>query len=136
MDDAVAAADFAVVADLHLLEGVTAVDRRDADAAMAAALSARDAALKGVSPAAYISAAATISALADKRNDRVGAYEALAVGWATLRDLLGDIVAQKAFEPLLLQLRARWGESAFDEVKAQYESRRRAERSQAARDAS
>ena len=136
MDDAVAASDFAVVADLHLLEATHATQHRDGDAAMAAALSARDAALKGVSPAAYISAAAAISSLADKRNDRLGAYEALAVGWATLRDLLGDIAAQKAFEPLLLRLRARWGSAAFDEVKSRYEARRRAELSRATRDAS
>jgi tetratricopeptide (TPR) repeat protein len=127
MVDAQAAGDFAVVADLYLLETAQAATIGDGDAAMAAAMHARDAALKGVSPAAYTSAATTISELADRRNDRVAAYEALAVGWATLRDLAGDALAKNAFEPRLLQLRTRWGASAFDDVKAQYESRRRIE---------
>ena len=127
MDDAHAASDLSVVADLHLLEAADAAVRGDADTALAAAIHARDAALSGVSPTAYTSAAQTISKLAEQRNDRVGAYEALAVGWATLRDLAGDALAKNAFEPRLLQLRARWGAPAFDAVKAEYESRRRAE---------
>jgi tetratricopeptide (TPR) repeat protein len=134
MHDARAASDFAVVADLHLLEAAQAVARGDSEAAMTAAVQARDAALTGVSPAAYTSAATTISGLADARHDRVGAYEALAVGWATLRDLLGDGVARTAFEPKLLQLRTRWGASAFDDVKSQYEARRRSALGRAARD--
>ncbi len=127
MSDAREANDQAVVADLRLLETTAAVTRGDVEGALAAAREARDAALAGVSPVAYTSAAATISRLADTQGDRVGAYEALAVGWVTLRDLMGDALARRTFEPALLALRSRWGETAFDAVKAEYEARRRSE---------
>jgi tetratricopeptide (TPR) repeat protein len=127
MTDAREANDQAVIADLRLLETTAAVTRGDVEGALAAAREARDAALAGVSPVAYTSAAATISRLAEQRGDRVGAYEALAVGWATLRDLMGDALARRTFEPALLGLRSRWGEAEFDAVKGEYEARRRRE---------
>ena len=133
--DATAASDFAVIADLSLLEAAHAVTENDSSAAMAAAVRARDAALAGVSPAAYTSAATTIAKLAEASDDRVGAYEALAVGWVTLRDLVGASLARNAFEPLLLGLRSRWGAEAFAAVKGAYETRRRAERAGGTRQA-
>ena len=54
----------------------------------------------------------------------MGAYEALAVGWVTLADLLGGDLARLAFEPKLMEIRERWGAPAFDTVKKIYEAHR------------
>jgi tetratricopeptide (TPR) repeat protein len=123
-----AAQDHVAQADLDLLDSTQAVTRRDVAAAMAAARSARQHALEGVAPILYVSASLAIAQLAEATGDRLGAYEALAVGWVTLGDLLGREVAMASFEPKLFELRERWGVDAFAEVKAAYEARRRAER--------
>src|SRR5436189_295546 len=46
----------------------------------------------------------------------------LAVGWVTLRDLLGATAARTVFQPRLLALRTRWGLARFAAVKRSYES--------------
>jgi tetratricopeptide (TPR) repeat protein len=130
LDAAAAAGDRAAQADLQLLVAAAALDRRDAAAAMTAAEAARSHALAATAPTSYIAAAITIGELAEKAGDRAAAYEALAVGWATLSDLLGPAAARLAFEPKLTQLRERWGAEAFDAVKSRYESHRRQSRAQ------
>ena len=128
LDAAAAAGDRAAQADLQLLVAADALDRRDVASALAAAKAARGHALAATAPTSYIAAAITIGELAEKTGDRDAAYEALAVGWATLSDLLGPDAARLAFEPKLTQLRERWGAEAFDAVKSRYESRRRQQR--------
>lgn len=118
--------DHVARADLDLLDSTQAITRGDVAAALAAARLARQHALDGVAPILYVSASLAIAQLAEATGDRLGAYEALAVGWVTLGDLLGREVARASFEPKLLELRERWGAGAFAEVKAAYEARRRA----------
>lgn len=120
-----AAGDHLAQADLYLLESTQAVENGDVEAALAAARSARAEALAARAPIPYVSAAIALSQLAEATGDRVGAYEALAVGWVTLGDLLGREVARSTFEPKLLELRQRWGDATFAKVKAAYEARRR-----------
>jgi tetratricopeptide (TPR) repeat protein len=115
--------DHAALADLHLLLAADALDRRDSVAAMSSAQTAREAALAANAPTSYIGAAHTIAQLADSAGDRQAAYAALATGWATLADLLGGDVARMSFAPKLGELRARWGPTAFDDVKRAYEAR-------------
>ena len=67
-----------------------------------------------------------MSDIANLQNERVTAYEALAVGWVTLGDLLGKEVAQATFAPRLRVLLEKWGKEEFIQVKKQYEERRRA----------
>ncbi len=121
-----AAGDHAVLADLDILTATDALSHHNSQAALQAAQSARRHALAGRAPLQYISAASAISQLFEKNGDRVNAYGALATGWATLGDLLGPQVARQTFEPLLQQMRERWGAAAFWEVKAGYEAVRRA----------
>jgi len=124
MDLAGQAGDHAALADLHLLVAARALDRSDAAAAMASAQAAREHALAGNAPTSYLGAAMTIAQLAESAGDRLAAYEALAVGWVTLADLLGDDVARMSFEPKLREARERWGGPAFDEIKKTYEAHR------------
>src|SRR5438874_759265 len=98
-------------------------DRKDPVAARMHAERARTEALAGRSATGYLAAAVALAALADAVGDRAGAYAALAVGWATLRDLVGADGARAAFQPHLLALRERWGTAAFAGVKAAYEAR-------------
>lgn len=119
------AGDHAALADLHLLQATQALERRDAAAAMAAAQAARTEALAANAATSYIGAALTIARLAESADNRLGAYEALATGWATLADLLGRDLAQAAFAPPLREMRERWGIAAFDEIKKSYEAGRR-----------
>jgi tetratricopeptide (TPR) repeat protein len=119
-------ADRSALADLAILESAEALERKDADKAMAAALEARSHALAARDPVPYIGAAHAISRLAEARNDRLGAYEAAAAGWATLADLLGQDAARAAFKPALEQMRQRWGPETFAKVKEEYEAGRRA----------
>jgi tetratricopeptide (TPR) repeat protein len=119
------AGDHAALAEIHLLQTTQALMRRDAEAAMEAARAARTEALSGNAPASYIAAAHTISQLAESAGDRPGAYEALAVGWATIADLPHPSLARTAFEPSLREMRARWGAMAFDQIKQAYEASRR-----------
>ena len=124
MDLAEHAGDHAALADLHLLVAARALDRRDAEVSMASAQTAREHALAGNAPTSYIGAAHAIAQLAEAAGDRLGAYEALATGWATLADLLGSEVGRMSFEPKLKEARERWGGPAFDEIKKTYEANR------------
>jgi hypothetical protein len=117
--------DHAALADIHLLLATQALESRDAAGAMAAAQAARTQALAANAATSYIAAAITIARIAEVTGDRQLAYEALAVGWVTLSDLLGSDMARMAFEPKLKELRQRWGASAFDEIKKTYEGHRR-----------
>jgi len=108
---------------LALLASARAVDRHDLAGARVHAERARAQALAERSPIGYVAAAIAQAALAETAGDRVGAYASLAVGWATLRDLVGPEPARDAFAPRLLELRARWGVADFAAVKAAYEAR-------------
>lgn len=118
--DAEAAEDDAVLADLALLETSRALDAGDADTALEQARRARQHALDGVHPVAYVSAAIAIAELTEAAGDRVAAYEALAVGWATLGDLLGEEAAKATFAPRLEAQRKRWGDDAFAAARDAY----------------
>ena len=122
--DAALEGDHAALADLHLLVAAEALNRRDGAGAMTAAQTARTHALAANAPTSYIGAAVTIAELAESAGDRLKAYEALAVGWATLGDLLGRDLARATFEPKLKGMRERWGAAAFDDVKKTYEASR------------
>lgn len=117
--------DQAALADLALLRAAQALGRRDAAAALAHAAGAREHALAGRAPQAYIAAALTLAQLGETNGDRAAAYAALATGWATLANLLGAELARRAFQPALAGLRQRWGAEVFDKVKQDYEARRR-----------
>jgi tetratricopeptide (TPR) repeat protein len=119
---ATAAGDHAVASSLALLAAGRALDRKDPDAARSHAERARAEALAGRSAPGYVSAAVALAALADTAGDRVGAYASLAVGWATLRDLVGADGARAAFRPALLELRRRWGTAGFAAAKTAYEA--------------
>ena len=121
-----AAHDAAALADLELVSAAGALERGDAAAARRHALAARGHALAARAPAPYIGAAVALSRLDEQAGDRVGAYAALAAGWATLGDLLGPDLARATFEPLLLRLRGRWSAAVFDETRRAYEAQRRA----------
>lgn len=123
-----AAGDHAVLADLDLLAAARALDQQQVDAAIEAATSARAHALAGVVPTAYAGAAIVLAELREAEGDRVAAYESLAVGWATLGDLLGEDVARATFESKLQSQRQRWGDAAFIEARDAYYARRRADR--------
>lgn len=127
MQEARANRDDHALADLYLLQSAQAVERRDIPAATEAVQAARQHALAAVAPLSYISAAVAIAELAEISGNRLSAYEALAVGWVTLADLLGQEAAKASFEAKLLELRKRWGAAAFAEVKATYEAQRQAQ---------
>jgi tetratricopeptide (TPR) repeat protein len=128
IDVAERANDHSALADLCLLEATRSIAQRNIPRAMTAAHSARTHALKAVAPLPYINAAVAISQLAEETGDRLAAYEALAVGWVTVSDLLGREVARSMFEPKLLNLRDRWGVQSFSEIRLTYEAQRRSER--------
>jgi hypothetical protein len=113
-------------ADLHLLRCTEALRQGHGAAALAQARAAREQALAGRSAGAYIGATLAISRLSDAAADRSSAYAALATGWATLADLLGPTLARAAFAAPLQALRQAWGAAAFDTVKRDHDSRRRA----------
>ncbi|MFH1467538.1 MAG: hypothetical protein ABIO70_24345 [Pseudomonadota bacterium] len=117
--------DHKALADLAMLAGTRALERGELGLASEAIRAARGHALDAADPAAYIASAVALSRALDQAGDRVGAYEALAVGWVTLGDLLGAELAQQAFKPPLLDLARRWGRVAFDAAKGAYEARRR-----------
>jgi tetratricopeptide (TPR) repeat protein len=118
-------ADYHAMADLYILESAQAVEQKNIPLAMTAAQFAQTHALKAVAPIPYISAAITISQLAEASGDYLSAYEALAVGWVTLSDLLGREIAKSTFEPKLIEIRDRWGIETFNQVKSIYEAKRR-----------
>jgi len=123
-----ASVDHFALADLDLLWSARALARQDGVTALAAARSAQQQALLAVAPVLYVSATLAIAQLAEATGDRLAAYEALAMGWVTLGDLLGQDLARTTFEPKVHELRERWGVTAFDAVKAEYEARRLAAR--------
>lgn len=123
-----------ILADAAVLDAAMALDEGDPDRALDAARRARDLALDAVAPLTYLSAAVTISELADQRGDRVGAYRSLATAWATLGDLMGRDAAAQAVTPRLEALRDRWGPATFAEVKAEHDEQRRRERAAGAAD--
>lgn len=98
------------------------------------ALSAREFALQGNAAVQYISAAMALAEIAHRQTDYLSAYEALATGWVTLADLMGDEAAQTAFKPKLLEMRDRWGSQTFAQIKDQYEASRRSNPSPASSD--
>lgn len=111
--DAGQLADDMALADLELLRSTIAVRRGDLPAALEAARSARALSLQAVHPIGYTAAAIAMSELADRLGDRPLAYEALAVGWVTLGDLLGKDVGKATFAPKLQALARAWGEPTF-----------------------
>lgn len=124
--EARAAADEPALGALELLEATAALQRKDADAARAHAQAARTHALASRAPDTYIGAAVTLAKLAEHAGDDTRAYGELATGWATIGDLLGAELARATFEPLLRELRLRWGAERFDAARAAYEAARRA----------
>lgn len=120
------ATDHHALSDLYLLDAAAALNRQDGNAALEAALLARTHALEAIAPISYISAALAIAQLSEALGDRAAAYEALAVGWVTLADLLGRDTAKATFAPKLEEMRDRWGEATFTQVKTEYENQRRA----------
>ncbi|MCL4228859.1 MAG: hypothetical protein KJZ91_30700 [Myxococcales bacterium] len=124
--EADAAGDAHVLADVELLAAGRAAARRAFDLALACARRARTHALAATAPLSYVSAAATIADVADALGDRATAYEALAAGWVTTGDVLGEAAARQLFEPRLRALRDAWGDAAFVAVRDAYNDRRRA----------
>lgn len=127
--DARAASDESALGALELLNATAALQRKDADAARGHALAARTHALASRAPDTYIGAAVTLARLAEHAGDDTNAYGELAAGWATIGDLLGAELARTTFEPLLRELRLRWGAERFDAARGAYESARRSSRS-------
>jgi tetratricopeptide (TPR) repeat protein len=114
------------IADVALLHSAIALDDEDLDSALEAALAARRCALQAVAPHIYVAAALAIGELYDILGNRLAAYEALAVGYVTLADLLGEEMSNATFTPKLLEKREKWGAAAFESIKAEYEAERRA----------
>jgi hypothetical protein len=119
------AGDHASAAQLALLATARALDRGDPEAARVHAERARAEALAGRSASGYLGAAVALAELAEAAGDRVAAYASLAIGWVTLRDLVGAEQARAAFQPRLSALRQRWGATEFARVKAAYEAPQR-----------
>jgi tetratricopeptide (TPR) repeat protein len=126
MATAAEAGDAHVAADLELLAAGRAVLRKDLAEGMAAARRARAHALQATAVLSYISAVMSIADIADATGDRDAAYEALASGWVTAGDAIGEAAARQVFEPKLAALRDAWGSAAFAGVRDAYNDRRRA----------
>ncbi|MBZ0236012.1 MAG: hypothetical protein K8M05_27030, partial [Deltaproteobacteria bacterium] len=102
------------------------VQRRDFAEGLAAARRARAHALQATAVLSYISAVMSIADISDAIGDRASAYEALASGWVTTGDAIGEAAARQVFEPKLAALRDAWGGAAFADVRDAYNDRRRA----------
>jgi hypothetical protein len=113
------------LADVCLLKAALALDDNNLETALNAALHARHYALEAVVPHFYVAASLALAELYDLLGDRFACYEALAVGYSTLNDLIGEELTKDAFNPKLLEKREQWGAEAFDAVKAEYEAARR-----------
>lgn len=120
-----AASDHAALAELDLLESARALRAKDSGRALEYAQSARTEALEGGAVLPYVAAALAIADLLEHGGDRVGAYRSLAVGWVTAADRIGQELAATMFRAPLQSQRDRWGEAAFDTVKAEYYATRR-----------
>ena len=116
--------DYVALADLEMLRSTLAIRDKDMTNAFIHAKSAREFALKAVDPMAYTTSAIAMSEIAELKNDRLTAYEVLAVGWVTLGDLMGSDIAQTTFAPKLQALVKKWGKDEFLHIKSQYEERR------------
>ena len=127
IESARAADDHFALAQLNVLEATRALDQRNPQSARVALEEARRQSLEARAPIPYMTAAIAIADLADSQGDRLGAYESLAKGWATLSDVIGPEAAKAAMQPKLEALVTKWGAPAFAAVRAEYEARRRAE---------
>lgn len=124
--EATQAGDRHALADLALLRAAEELARGDLDGARSNSLAARDHALAAVAPLSYVAAAISVAEIADKQGDRLASYGALAAGWVTLADLLGQEVARATFSPRLTGLQQSWGDEEFQAVKVAYEEQRQA----------
>jgi hypothetical protein len=115
----------ALRADLAFVAAAEALQRRDLTGARAHVRAARQHALDGVAPLAYVAAAVAESSLAEHAGDDEAAYGSLATGYATLGDLVGKQLSASTFEGPLLELRKRWGPARFTAAKTAYETTRR-----------
>lgn len=117
--------DNVALADLELLRSTLAVRAKDLDKAFGHAQKARQFSLQAVDPISYTSSAIAMSQIAELQDNKMLAYEVLAVGWVTLSDVLGNEVAQSTFAPKIRQLVEKWGKEEFLRIKKQYEELRR-----------
>jgi len=69
----------------------------------------------------YLDAVSQAAAVHVERAEHAQAYEMLAMGWATLADLVGRDAAARWVRPLMLELRAGLGEEAFRRARAECE---------------
>ena len=122
--------DLSALSDIWMLVAAQAFERGDGAAAMSAAYTARDAALRAVVPQSDFGAAVAISRAANAMGNRPEAYTALATAWATLGDVLGKEAAQAWVEPVLSALRKEWGDDVFAAIRAQHDAQRRAVKGQ------
>jgi tetratricopeptide (TPR) repeat protein len=120
-----AADDHAAQAELDLLESARALKAKDPGRALEHARHARAEALEGGAVLPYVAAALAIAELLEHGGDRLGAYASLAVGWVTAADKIGQELAATMFRGPLTSQRERWGEAAFEAVKAEYYAARR-----------
>lgn len=118
--------DGLALADLCLLQSTYCLETGNIASARVIAEMARGYALQASAPVQYVGAAIAISDFANVQQDWIGAYEALAVGWVTLSDLMGAEVGEASFKPKLLELRNRWGVEKFNSIRVAYEAHRRA----------
>lgn len=116
--------DQAALADLAMLRSTLALYDRDLESALSSAQRAQGLALQAVQPLSYTTSTLAISKLSDEKGDRLQAYRALAVGWATLGDLMGEEVGQSTFAPKLQELVRAWGEDEFVRVRDAYAASR------------
>ncbi|MBN9369488.1 MAG: hypothetical protein ABS53_12570 [Hydrogenophaga sp. SCN 70-13] len=69
----------------------------------------------------YLDAVSQAAAVHVERGEPAQAYERLAMGWATLVDLVGREAAARWVRPLMLELRAGLGEEVFRRARADCE---------------
>lgn len=119
--------DLTALADLAMLRSTLALYDKDLDQALAAAMQAQDLALQAVQPIAYTTSTLAISKLSEELGDRPQAYRVLAVGWATLGDLMGEELGKATFGPKLQELVSKWGEDEFVRVRDAYAASRSAQ---------
>lgn len=106
--------------ELALLAAGRALDDGDVPGARMLSARAREEALAGRSPAAYITAVIAVSRLAEAEKDLDAAYAALANGWTELGGITAPEPARSAFEPLLQDARGRWGDEDFARAEKAY----------------
>lgn len=117
-----------LLAELLLAHARLARSADRIDAAVNYADRSRAAALEAIAPLSYFAASVELAEALQSRDNRIDAYAALTTAWATLSDLMGKETAASWVEPCLLAYKLRWGTSAFEQAKRDYETRRRAER--------